>query len=82
MGAYQAKAVALRESGNIGTAPDQPFTIVGPFKDFIDQEEDRCPGSIRRLVEQDYTWDRQAERLAAVYRWLSGGGPPPEAVVP
>jgi len=35
----------------------------------------------RALVERDYTWDRQARRLADVYRWLAGGGPPPEAVV-
>lgn len=35
----------------------------------------------RALVERHYTWDRQAERLADVYRWLGGGGPPPEAVV-
>jgi glycosyltransferase involved in cell wall biosynthesis len=35
----------------------------------------------RRLVEQNYTWDRQAERLASVYRWVAGGGAQPEAVV-
>jgi glycosyltransferase involved in cell wall biosynthesis len=35
----------------------------------------------RRLVEAEYTWDRQGARLAAVYRWLLGGGPAPEAVV-
>ncbi len=35
----------------------------------------------RALVEQGYTWDQQARRLAEVYRWLSGGGNPPEAVV-
>ena len=35
----------------------------------------------RRLVEQQYTWDRQAERLASVYAWLSAGGPAPEPVV-
>lgn len=35
----------------------------------------------RRLVEADYTWDRQAEKLARVYDWLLGGGTPPEAVV-
>jgi glycosyltransferase involved in cell wall biosynthesis len=35
----------------------------------------------RALVASRYTWDRQAERLAAVYRWLAGGGPRPEAVV-
>jgi glycosyltransferase involved in cell wall biosynthesis len=35
----------------------------------------------RKLVEAHYTWDRQAERLAAVYDWLSGGGVPPEPVI-
>jgi glycosyltransferase involved in cell wall biosynthesis len=35
----------------------------------------------RQLVETDYTWTRQAERLAAVYGWLSGGGAPPEPVI-
>ena len=34
----------------------------------------------RALVESHYTWDRQADRLAAVYRWAAGGGPAPEAV--
>ena len=36
----------------------------------------------RTLVERHYTWDRQAARLAEVYRWLSGGGPAPGAIVP
>jgi glycosyltransferase involved in cell wall biosynthesis len=35
----------------------------------------------RRLVEEQYTWDRQAERLAHVYEWLKGGGPAPEPVI-
>ena len=35
----------------------------------------------RQLVEAHYTWDRQAERLADVYDWLSGGGVPPESVI-
>jgi glycosyltransferase involved in cell wall biosynthesis len=35
----------------------------------------------RMLVENQYTWSRQAERLAGVYRWLAGGGPKPEAIV-
>jgi glycosyltransferase involved in cell wall biosynthesis len=35
----------------------------------------------RELVERHYTWDRQAQRLAEVYRWLAGGGVAPEAVV-
>jgi glycosyltransferase involved in cell wall biosynthesis len=34
----------------------------------------------RALVESEYTWDRQAERLASVYRWVAGGGTAPEAV--
>jgi glycosyltransferase involved in cell wall biosynthesis len=34
----------------------------------------------RRLVERDYTWDRQADRLARIYRWMAGGGPPPDGV--
>jgi glycosyltransferase involved in cell wall biosynthesis len=34
-----------------------------------------------RLVVDHYTWDRQAERLASVYKWLRGGGPPPDVVV-
>jgi glycosyltransferase involved in cell wall biosynthesis len=35
----------------------------------------------RGLVEQKYTWDQQARRLAEVYRWVARGGPAPEAVV-
>jgi glycosyltransferase involved in cell wall biosynthesis len=35
----------------------------------------------RRLVVDNYTWDRQAERLASVYKWLRGGGSPPDVVV-
>jgi glycosyltransferase involved in cell wall biosynthesis len=34
----------------------------------------------RRLVERDYTWDRQAHRLASIYEWLIGGGPAPNCV--
>ena len=35
----------------------------------------------RALVEAHYTWDRQAARLAEVYRWLQGGGNRPAALV-
>ncbi|MDB5351176.1 MAG: glycosyltransferase [Planctomycetota bacterium] len=35
----------------------------------------------RSLVEERFTWERQAHRLAEVYAWLAGGGPRPEAVV-
>lgn len=34
----------------------------------------------RALVEQKYTWDQQARRLAEVYGWMAGGGETPEAV--
>jgi glycosyltransferase involved in cell wall biosynthesis len=34
----------------------------------------------RALVEEEYTWDRQGHKLAEVYRWVTGGGAPPEAV--
>jgi glycosyltransferase involved in cell wall biosynthesis len=33
------------------------------------------------LVEQKYTWEQQAQRLADVYRWMSDGGNAPEAVL-
>jgi glycosyltransferase involved in cell wall biosynthesis len=35
----------------------------------------------RALVEGRYTWDQQARRLAAVYRWVAGGGPRPPEVM-
>jgi glycosyltransferase involved in cell wall biosynthesis len=34
----------------------------------------------RTLVESEYTWLRQAEKLAEVYRWLAHGGSAPQAV--
>ena len=34
----------------------------------------------RALVETEYTWDRQAERLTGLYRWVAHGGTIPEAV--
>jgi glycosyltransferase involved in cell wall biosynthesis len=35
----------------------------------------------RALVERDYTWQQQGERLANVYRWVAGGGPVPAEVI-
>jgi glycosyltransferase involved in cell wall biosynthesis len=35
----------------------------------------------RALVERDYTWEQQGERLASVYRWICRGGPVPAEVV-
>ena len=34
----------------------------------------------RHLVEARYTWDNVAARLSAVYDWVIGGGPKPDAV--
>jgi glycosyltransferase involved in cell wall biosynthesis len=34
----------------------------------------------RDLVERRYTWDQQGRRLADVYRWMAGGGTPPDAL--
>ena len=36
----------------------------------------------RSLVERQYTWDRAADRLASVYRWIVGGGSAPDSIVP
>ncbi|WZO99491.1 glycosyltransferase [Isosphaeraceae bacterium EP7] len=38
-------------------------------------------GRGRALVEERFTWDRQGERLAEVYRWVAGGGPRPDSVL-
>jgi glycosyltransferase involved in cell wall biosynthesis len=35
----------------------------------------------RALVERDYTWQQQGERLANVYRWVAGGGTVPAEVI-
>ncbi len=44
-------------------------------------ERDAMAARGRALVERQYTWDRQASRLADVYRWIEGGGAEPEALV-
>jgi glycosyltransferase involved in cell wall biosynthesis len=35
----------------------------------------------RALVERDYTWQQQGQRLANVYRWIAGGGTVPAEVI-
>jgi glycosyltransferase involved in cell wall biosynthesis len=70
--------------GGIEVAPTAESVTVG-LRDLIERtpvERARLGQAGRRLVEEHYTWDRQAERLASVYAWLKGGGPPPEPVVP
>ncbi len=34
----------------------------------------------RKLIEDQFTWERQAERLSQVYDWLAGGGQRPDCV--
>jgi glycosyltransferase involved in cell wall biosynthesis len=75
----------LAAAGGAVVVPPDAAAVTQGLRDLLDrtpQERAELGLRGRRLVEQDYTWDRQAERLAAVYRWLSGGGTPPEAVVP
>jgi glycosyltransferase involved in cell wall biosynthesis len=60
-------------------------SVTQGLRDLIERtpaERARLGQAGRRLVEERYTWDRQAEQLASVYEWLIGGGPAPEPVVP
>jgi len=69
--------------GAVVVNPDSDAVTQG-LRDLIDrtvQERARLGQNGRRLVEDHYTWDRQAARLAAVYEWLTGGGTPPDVVV-
>ena len=68
----------------IVTSPDSTAVTQG-LRDLLERtgaERLQLGENARRLVEAEYTWDRQAERLAAVYHWLAGGGPAPEVVIP
>ncbi len=63
--------------------PDVDAVTQG-LRDLLDRTPDERASlglNGRRLVVDQYTWDRQAERLASVYRWLRGGGPAPDVVV-
>ena len=69
--------------GGIIVTPDVDAVTQG-LRDLLERApaERAAIGQIgRRLVEEHYTWDRQAERLACVYHWISGGGPAPESVI-
>ena len=57
--------------------------VLGGLRGLLERSEaDRRSMADRgyALVESRYTWGQQADRLAEVYRWVSGGGPAPEAV--
>jgi glycosyltransferase involved in cell wall biosynthesis len=69
--------------GGLGVEPTRQGVTTG-LRDLLGRSRDERAGlgaRGRALVERDYTWDRQADRLADVYTWLAGGGPRPEAVV-
>jgi len=69
--------------GGIEVTPDIDALSQG-LRSLIERtpaERARIGRTGRRLVEEHYTWDRQAERLASVYEWLRGGGAAPEAVI-
>jgi glycosyltransferase involved in cell wall biosynthesis len=69
--------------GGIEVAATAESVTVG-LRDLVERtpaERARLGQVGRRLVEENYTWDRQAARLASVYTWLKGGGTPPEPVV-
>jgi glycosyltransferase involved in cell wall biosynthesis len=67
----------------VAVSPDSTAVTRGllDLLERTDDERDRLGRNGRQLVEAHYTWERQAERLAAVYDWLSGGGVPPGAVI-
>lgn len=57
--------------------------VTGGLRSLLDRTDADRAGLAdrgRRLVESRYTWDRQAECLESVYRWVASGGPAPDAV--
>ena len=52
---------------------------IGDWFSMTDAERRGMGEAGRKLVQQRFTWDLAAERLAAVYGWLLGG-PRPDSV--
>jgi glycosyltransferase involved in cell wall biosynthesis len=70
-------------SGGIEVRPDVDAVSQG-LRNLLERDPDERAAlghAGRRLVEQQYTWERQAERLASVYEWVRGGGAAPEEVI-
>jgi glycosyltransferase involved in cell wall biosynthesis len=64
-------------------SPDSAAVTRG-LRELLERTKDeraRLGQNGRQLVESHYTWGHQAERLAAVYDWLSSGGAPPDPVI-
>ena len=61
-----------------------PASIADGLADFfaLDDEARRAIGRRgRQLVEDRFTWNKVADEIGGVYRWLAGGGDPPASVV-
>jgi len=48
--------------------------------EFSDEDRMQIAECGRELVEEQYTWASQAQRLLQVYRWIEKGGPRPDFV--
>jgi len=71
-----------RAEGGLVVEPTEAGVTAG-LRDLLERSaSERRSLSIRgrELVEAEYTWERQTERLASVYRWVVEGGEAPEAV--
>jgi glycosyltransferase involved in cell wall biosynthesis len=71
-----------RADGGIVVEPDEAGVTAGlrGLLERSDRDRGEMAARGRSLVEAHYTWARQAEQLASIYRWASGGGSAPEAV--
>lgn len=71
-----------RAGGGIVVEPTEAGVLSGLRGLFERSGHERRAMAVRgrSLVEAEYTWARQAGRLAEIYRWVAGGGPAPEAV--
>jgi poly(glycerol-phosphate) alpha-glucosyltransferase len=70
---------AVRAGAAIEVQPDASDTQRG-LRQLIDMNDTdrRAMGQRgRALVESHYSWDALASQMMQLYRWMSGGGPPP-----
>ena len=72
---FQAEA-ALRVDPTVASLTDGLARLFA----MSDADRQRMGDAGRRLVEERFSWDRAAEQLSSVYRWLLGGGAPPACV--
>ncbi len=71
------------KAGAAITVEPTPDDVTRGLRELLErspQERAELGRNGRALVEAEYTWERQADRLAAIYEWLAGGGPPPSCV--